>query len=338
VELLDRYLYEVRRYLPAAQQDDIIAEISDAIQSQAEEREQQLGRALTAPEESAVVKAFGHPKLVAARYQPAQYLIGPEIYPFYWYTLKIALAAVLGLELLGALIAALLSPAALPAFIKNISVAWPSIFLVFGVVTFIFVALERTGSSSNVLTKLGINRWNPRALPRAQSELPRFSLLIEAAANVIFMLWLLDFVPLRRGVGLVLSASGGGKALAPLALTANWHILLMLAFIAAALIVAQDFILLLDPTRVKLRAATLLLTNLLLVGGCIAILPSHAYVTAHSSAPAYVAGAQALNQIAYFSIAILALACGVAAGSNIRNLLQRSSRSDLNISYQTGPN
>ncbi len=167
MELLDRYLYEVRRHLPATQQDDIIAEISDAIQSQFEDRQRQLGRPLTEAEESAIVKAFGHPKIVASRYQPAQYLIGPEIYPFYWYTLKISLVAVLALELLGALIAALLSPVPLPAFLKNIAVMWPSIFLVLGVVTCIFVALERTGSSSSVLARLGIDKWNPRSLPRA---------------------------------------------------------------------------------------------------------------------------------------------------------------------------
>ncbi len=194
MELLDRYLYEVRRYLPAAQQDDIIAEISDALQSHVEDRERALGRPLTDAEAATIVRAFGHPKIVASRYQPAQYLIGPEIYPFYWYTLKLALAGVLALELLGAMIAALLSPSPMPTFIKNIAVMWPTIFLMLGVVTFIFVALERSGSGSSVLTKLGIDKWNPRALPRAtHGEVPRFSLLVEAAANIIFMLWLLDF-------------------------------------------------------------------------------------------------------------------------------------------------
>src|SRR5437763_5483254 len=144
MELLDRYLYEIRRSLPEAQRDDVIAEISDTIQSHFEDRERQVGRPLTDAEAAAILKAFGHPKIVASRYQPAQYLIGPEIYPFFWYTLKIVLAGALALELLGALIASLLSPSPLPAFVKNIAVVWPTIFLVFGVVTFIFVALERT--------------------------------------------------------------------------------------------------------------------------------------------------------------------------------------------------
>ena len=46
MELLDRYLNAVRFWLPAAQQDDIIAELGDDIRSQIEEREATLGRKL----------------------------------------------------------------------------------------------------------------------------------------------------------------------------------------------------------------------------------------------------------------------------------------------------
>jgi hypothetical protein len=340
VELLDRYLYEVRRHLPAAQQDDIIAEISDAIQSQFEDRERQLGRQLTASEEAAIVKAFGHPKIVASRYQPAQYLIGPEIYPFYWYTLRIALAAALALELLGALIAALLKPAPLPALLNNITVMWPTIFLVLGVVTCIFVALERTGSSSSVLAKLGIDKWNPRALPRpTHGEVPRFSLLIEALANILFMLWLLNFLPLRHAVGYIMTASGGGKALAPLAFTPAWHPLVLLAFLAAALIVLQDFVLLLSPSLTKLRAGTLLTANVLMVIGACLVLQSHSLVALTQPAtPAYAVAIQALNAVAFISLVVFAVAITIAAAFNVRTLLQQAPKADLNISYETRSN
>jgi len=342
VELLDRYLYEVRRYLPPAQQDDIIAELSDTIQSHIEERERETGRALTSDETATILKAFGHPKIVASRYQPAQYLIGPEIYPFYWYTLKIALAAVLGLELLGALIAALLNPAPLPAFIKNIFVVWPSIFLVLGVVTFIFVALERTGSSASVLTKLGIDKWNPRALPRrTYGEVPRFSLLFEAFANILFMLWLLNFLPLHSAVGFIMNASGGGKTLAelaPLALTPNWQPLLWFAFTAAVLIVLQDFVLLLDPARTKLRAATLLVTNILMViGVCMTLSAGSLVVLTHASTTAYAIAARALDQIAFTSLDMFEVATLVVAGIYIRPLLLRAPKADLNSSHYTWP-
>ncbi len=336
MELLDRYLYEVRRYLPVAQQDDIIAELSDTIQSHFEDREREFGRPLTDAEAATIVRAFGHPKIVASRYQPAQYLVGPEIYPFYWYTLKIALAGALALELLGAMIAAFLSPSPLPSFIKNVAIMWPTIFLVLGVVTFIFVVLERTGSGSSVLTKLGIDNWNPRTLPRAAyGEVPRFSLLIEALANIVFMLWLLNFLPLRRAVGFVINASGGGQALAPITLTPAWHPLLLLAFVAAALIVLQDFALLLFPSRTKLRAGTLLIANVLMVIGACLVLQSRSLVAVVQPATqAYALAAQALNEVAFISLVVLAVTITIAAAFNIRTLLQRAPKADLNISYQ----
>lgn len=340
MKLLDRYLYEVRRYLPAAQQDDIIAEISDAIQSEFEEREAQLGRPLTDAEAAEIVKAFGHPKVVASRYQPAQYVIGPEIYPFYWYTLKISIAAVLALELLGALIVALLSPAPLPTFLKNIAIVWPTIFIVFGVVTFIFAALERTGSSSTVVAKLGIANWNPRRLPPPSTgEVSRFSLLFEALANILFMLLLLDFLPLRRVVGFVINASGGEKALSPLALTPNWHPFLVLAFAAATLIVIQDAVLFISPARTKLRAVAMLVANLLMAIGACLILPSHSFVAlVHPATQPYVLAVQALNQTTYIGLIVLAVAFAVAAALNIRILLQPAPMADLNISHETQTN
>ena len=33
-------------------------------------------------------RSMGRPMLVAARYLPQQYLIGPGMFPIYWYTLK----------------------------------------------------------------------------------------------------------------------------------------------------------------------------------------------------------------------------------------------------------
>lgn len=46
MELLDRYLQAVRFWLPKAQQQDIIAELSSDLHSQIEDRETELGRPL----------------------------------------------------------------------------------------------------------------------------------------------------------------------------------------------------------------------------------------------------------------------------------------------------
>src|SRR5687768_18157345 len=83
MDLIDRYLVAVRRYLPRPQQDDIVSELSDSLRSELEEREQALSRPLNEAEQSELLKQRGHPWLMASRYLPQQYLIGPALFPYY---------------------------------------------------------------------------------------------------------------------------------------------------------------------------------------------------------------------------------------------------------------
>jgi hypothetical protein len=90
MELLDRYLHAVKKFLPKEQQDNIVAELSDDLRSQMEDREAELGRPLTEAEQEAVLKAHGHPVIVAGRYRQdrrsvafGRQLIGPVLFPFY---------------------------------------------------------------------------------------------------------------------------------------------------------------------------------------------------------------------------------------------------------------
>ena len=91
MELLDRYLQAVRKYLPKRRQDDIVEELSVEIQAQMEEMEAGLGRTLTEEERVALIKHYGHPMVVAARYMPQKHLVGPGLFPYYWFTLTRAL-------------------------------------------------------------------------------------------------------------------------------------------------------------------------------------------------------------------------------------------------------
>jgi len=81
MELLDRYLHAVKFWLPKAQSQDILAELSEDIHSQIEEKETELGRKLNDSEVEAILKRLGRPVLVANRYAPQQYLIGPVLFP-----------------------------------------------------------------------------------------------------------------------------------------------------------------------------------------------------------------------------------------------------------------
>ncbi len=89
MELLDRYLQAVKKHLPWQRQDDILAELRANLESQLEDKEAELGRPLTTSEAEAWLKQIGPPMQVAARYQPQRYLIGPAIFPTYWYVLRL---------------------------------------------------------------------------------------------------------------------------------------------------------------------------------------------------------------------------------------------------------
>jgi hypothetical protein len=89
MELVERYLQAVQFWLPKRQQKDILAELSDDLRSQVEEKQAELGRTLNEPEVEAILKRCGHPMLAGSRYMPQQYLIGPALFPTYWLLLKI---------------------------------------------------------------------------------------------------------------------------------------------------------------------------------------------------------------------------------------------------------
>ena len=89
--LLDHYLKTVRTYLPKGpEQDDIIRELAELLESQMEDRAQALGRPLTASEQESLLTKHGNPMVVAGRYGSTnrtfsfgRQLIGPELFPIY---------------------------------------------------------------------------------------------------------------------------------------------------------------------------------------------------------------------------------------------------------------
>jgi hypothetical protein len=106
-ELLDRYVHSVKTLLPPDRMDDIAAEISSNLQSQMEEQAREAGRELRLDELSAILKRHGHPKVVARRYgdRPGRGLIGAELFPFYWSTLRAIVGGWVLVRVIGALLA-----------------------------------------------------------------------------------------------------------------------------------------------------------------------------------------------------------------------------------------
>jgi hypothetical protein len=198
MELLDRYLQAVGFWLPRAQKQDIIAELSEDIRSQIEEQEDKLGHPLNDSEMSAILKQVGPPVFVASRFLPQQSLIGPVLFPIYRLVLKIAM--------LGYLIPWMLVWIGMMIFSQNyrtehyshglIGVAaslwtslWLNAFIALGVVTIVFAVLERTQTLTAAL-----QNWDPQKLPavRDPRRVPRSSSIAELIFAIIFLLWWVD--------------------------------------------------------------------------------------------------------------------------------------------------
>lgn len=185
--LLERYLHAVGSHLPAAEEHDIIAELRDDIQARFDERAAELGRDLTEDEQAELLKPYGRPILLASRYGKRRHLVGPNLFPFYWNTLKIALAVAL-IATLAVLV--LFAIAGRPINrVARALLEFPTrtAVTIFGWVTLVFAGLDLFTSRAKFK-----DSWNPRTLPRVASRLPRpfrFSVAIELVLAAVFVTW-----------------------------------------------------------------------------------------------------------------------------------------------------
>lgn len=206
MDLLDRYLGAVAALLPAAQRQDIVAELRDVLMSRIEEKEAQQGRPLDKKALEALFREFGHPLAVAGRYGPQRALIGVELYPFYIFAVKVAV-------LIAAFVAAI--PMVVGAFTGDgggdvdgrrvishaIHAFLPSALMLIGVITIIGAAIERGWIKTG-----DFGQWKVSDLPHISTKKPwfrttRFEALSEVIFMTLFALWwagVVDF-PGSRG-------------------------------------------------------------------------------------------------------------------------------------------
>ena len=194
MDLLDRYLQAVRWWLPGGRNEDIVTELRDDLQSQIDERRAALGREPDDGEVSEILKRCGRPILVAGRYLPEHYLIGPTVYPIYVAVLKTA--AIIGVISwttvgIGRVVLFRGHPAAPLAetFAATVGAFWQFGLVAFAAITAVFAAIDRTQTGSGVA-----DAWSPRDLPRVHDpkRIPRLGSVIEMALSIMFMTWWAD--------------------------------------------------------------------------------------------------------------------------------------------------
>jgi hypothetical protein len=189
MDLIERYLHAVEFWLPTKQRQDILAELSEDIQLQMEERRRPLGRDLNEDEIVALLKERGRPMFVANRFQPKRYLIGPDLFPIYWFVLKVVSFFYL---VPGFVVFSVIyhwqhgGTSWARALRVTGNSTWSTALTVVGVVTMIFAGLQVSGIAERAL-----KNWSPRKLltVKDRNKISRATSVTNIVASVIFLLW-----------------------------------------------------------------------------------------------------------------------------------------------------
>ena len=190
MDLIERYVHAVRFWLPRAQQDDVAAELAEDIHSQIEEQEGKLGRKLTELEVASLLKERGRPMLVANRYRPQQYLIGPLLFPVYRLVMILVALGYAVPWTLTWISLVIFDPFYRSHFGAGATRVWGNfigaILVAFGAVTLIFVLLDRVQPNLKFLKD-----WDPGDLPavRDPNRISRINSTVEIAANLALAVW-----------------------------------------------------------------------------------------------------------------------------------------------------
>jgi len=312
MELVQRYLQAVKFLLPRAQQDDIVKELSESIRSQIEDKEAELGRPLNEIEQAAILKQYGNPLIVASRYrQPSlQYLIGPVLFPLYWFVLKTLLWIALGVCLLNS-VALLTSGEPLRQLFQGVLAFAHSALPAFGWITLLFAVLDFLEAKFRLLDLLN-RRWDPRSLPALAkpTHVRRSESVFGLVGGTVYVVWLLA-VPYYPYLIF-------GPAASALRLSPVWHQFYLPVVVLALAGLLQAGVNLARPDWTLFRAAFRFVNNVvgLIILHSVTKETTHPFVTAiadtGTSGPHYQLLAATVNVFIALTLAGFAIALSIS--------------------------
>lgn len=192
MELVERYISAVQRYLPAEKRNDIGRELRAHLLDQLDNECQELGRKLTDDEVAATLQHWGHPRHVAMTYVQPTPLVSSELMPVFKQTLLYVLGLIFVLQCLGSSMALLQAD-----YFKVVQFVFQLIFgfmdtaaTAFLVVTLVFYAYSASGSDQRWLLE---QRWRVQDLPpvsRPWQQMHFTDLLTEVATSAFLLLLL----------------------------------------------------------------------------------------------------------------------------------------------------
>jgi hypothetical protein len=186
--LIDRYVYEVGEQLPQQTGEDVKLELHSALYDALEERGLDATNREDQEEVVKLLKEFGRPDVVAQSYGARNYLLGPELFPYYKQALRVAVTVITLIHLLLMALAALDQPDVGALFRGALGNYINALLFGFGFVTLVFVMLERLLTKSD----LSIPDWDPRKLPSLRSRQGRvnpFEIIVELFFLTVFIVF-----------------------------------------------------------------------------------------------------------------------------------------------------
>jgi len=219
IGLIERYVREVGRQLPARLRADVEEELRSLLREKLDEHAAARG---CMDEDAAVevLREFGEPGTVAARYLPeAGFLIGPQLFPAYVATAKFVAAAIgvfllfwyaVGLATLKADLPSFLRASGLFGFIKE----YVQLALInLGLLTLVFAIIERVqqrvatlpaasaAAAAAAEIKAKEEPWDPRDLPEpSEPKLISLPDRVWRIYCIVAFFVLLNFYPQYFGV------------------------------------------------------------------------------------------------------------------------------------------
>ena len=194
MDLLERYLQAVKFWLPGKLKQDILAELSEDIRSEIEDKEAELGRPVGSAELEAILTRWGHPMQVAERYLPQRSLIGPVLLPAYTLVLTIVSLVYLLPWLLVFVGFVIFDPdRRTPAAIADgLQSFWLLALHVLAAVTVVFAVLERHQFSYRSWEAWSAGKLLGRESARDPNEIPRSQSIAELVLGLIAVWWWLS--------------------------------------------------------------------------------------------------------------------------------------------------
>jgi hypothetical protein len=315
MDLVDRYVAAVKRHLPANMQDDIVNELTDDILSQIRDKEDALGRPLDESEQEALLKQYGHPYLLATRYRPQQYLIGPTLFPFYFPAMKIGLGLAFAVQVIVAFSIGVAQQT--PARIVPHIFRFPEVALhVAFWVTLSFAVADRFHAKLNIFDK-----WSPRTLPAVSRRSPpasRGNLVFELVVTIIFIGWWLS-IPSYPFLML-------GPAASYLQLSPSWSRLYYPALIPSLASVLLATVAVVRPAWIWMARVRPLVIDVLFLGVLSAALNAGDLLVAAKPTPELLRLVDGVNRVTTLVMVLISLITMIKVFVDIYQLVRPSTK------------